>query len=282
MKVNGERVPDTQFEQEWQRLTQARQQDQRLQQMQEDQLRQMTMSNVLGQVLLGQEAKRRYANIPNKDVTKEYKAIIARVGSEKEFLKTNRLEKKDIERVKKDVKSRMQIDRLLEKLFSDIGEPTDKEVFDAYMKSPSAFGSPEQVHASHIVKHTNEGQDPKEAHAAIKEVKAKLDAGEDFEALAQSDSDCASGAQDLGLFPRGQMVQGFEDVVFKMEPDEISDIFKTEFGYHIAKVHEKRAATLTPFDDVKGELKQFMFHQSRNKKVDELVSKLREKATIED
>ncbi len=282
MKINGQNVPDARFEQEWQRLHQARRQDPQLQQMQEDELRRMTMENVIGQVILEQQAAKRYNKIPNNEVNRQYKQLTARYGSEKEFLKANRLKKDDVDRVKDDIRRRLQVEKLLDKIFVDVKEPDEKEVFDEYMKNPAAFGTPEQVHASHIVKHTNQGQDPVEAKAAADEVRAELAGGADFNEMAEKHSDCASGAQDLGTFPRGQMVQRFEDVVFNMQPGDVSDVFETEFGFHIATVHEKIPATVTPFEDVKDQLAQYILRQRRNEAVDAFVAKYREQAKIED
>ena len=102
---------------------------------------------------------------------------------------------------------------------------------------------PGNIRASHIlvsyagVERTTATRTKEEAEELIKEIKGKLDAGEDFEDLAATYSDCPSAENkgDLGFFRKGQMVKPFENAAFALEPGQVSDIVETKFGYHIIK-----------------------------------------------
>lgn len=89
------------------------------------------------------------------------------------------------------------------------------------------------VRAAHILVDTR-------AEADI--IKAKLDSGESFELLAKKHSKCPSGEQggDLGYFERGQMVKSFENEAFRLDAGEISSPVRTQFGWHIIKVYDKK------------------------------------------
>lgn len=89
------------------------------------------------------------------------------------------------------------------------------------------------VKASHILVNSKE-----EAEL----IKWKLDQGESFEALAKEYSRCPSAANggDLGYFERGQMVKPFEDAAFCLPVGKASDPVKTQFGWHIIKVYERK------------------------------------------
>ena len=101
----------------------------------------------------------------------------------------------------------------------------------------------EQVQASHILlmyagsMRSTATRTKEEALAQIRELKTKLDGGEDFGDLARAHSDCPSAQQggDLGLFGRGQMVPEFDAAAFSIQVDAVSDVVETEFGYHLLK-----------------------------------------------
>jgi peptidyl-prolyl cis-trans isomerase C len=90
----------------------------------------------------------------------------------------------------------------------------------------------DKVHCAHILVKTE---------TEAKNIKARLDKGEKFGAIAQTVSLCPSGKKggDLGTFTRGQMVKEFEKAAFLLEKGQVSEPVKTQFGYHIIK--RKRA-----------------------------------------
>ena len=92
----------------------------------------------------------------------------------------------------------------------------------------------EEISASHILCST-ESIDEKNALKTITELQTEIEGGADFSELAQKHSDCPSSSRggDLGSFSRGQMVEEFDKVAFNLEIGEVSDLVKTEFGFHI-------------------------------------------------
>lgn len=104
-----------------------------------------------------------------------------------------------------------------------------------------------EYHAAHILLATKE-----EAAA----VKAELDAGADFATLAQDRSTGPSGPNggDLGWFGPGMMVQPFEDAVIALQAGEVSDPVETQFGWHVIRLNETRAAAAPTLDDTRQSL----------------------------
>jgi parvulin-like peptidyl-prolyl isomerase len=78
------------------------------------------------------------------------------------------------------------------------------------------------------------------------------------------------------------MVEEFEDVVFKMQPGEVSDIFLSQFGYHIVKVLDRRESRPIPFEQVRDHLVNELLQQHQGEAVDAFVDKLKESAVIEE
>jgi len=129
---------------------------------------------------------------------------------------------------------------------------TDAEVKARYDKEVAALPKQEEVHARHILVKTED-----EAKEVIKE----LDAGKDFAAVAKEKSTDPnkSDGGDLGYFQRGRMVKEFDDAAFSLPVGTYSKTpVKTDFGFHVIKVEDKRDAPPPPFDQVKDQVKQLV------------------------
>ena len=173
-------------------------------------------------------------------------------------------------------------------LMSDLLEATAKEaVTDAalqkvYDDAIKQMGKQEEVHARHILIRVKPG-DEKESEAAkmkIEAIIAKLKSGEDFVKLAKEDTQDPSGKAnggDLGYFTKDQMVPEFSKVAFDLKKGEISGPVKTQFGWHVIKVEDKRIKPPPKFDAVKDQLVNYVQRKAQA----DLVQKLRAEAKIE-
>ncbi len=129
------------------------------------------------------------------------------------------------------------------------------DVEAAYNDRKSEFAKPEQRRASHILIRNSKDADEATRSTASKKieaVKARLAAGEDFATVAKDTSDdiTATKGGDLGFFPRGAMLPEFEEAVFNLAKDEISDIIETTYGFHIIQLKDVKIAEVTPLKDV--------------------------------
>jgi peptidyl-prolyl cis-trans isomerase D len=131
-----------------------------------------------------------------------------------------------------------------------------QDVKKYYDENQQEFSTPEQVRASHILFKT-EGKDEAAVRKQADAVLARAKAGEDFAKLANQYTEEEVGKTrggDLDFFGRGQMAKEFEDASFALKPGQISDIVKTQFGLHIIKATERRAAATKTLDEVKGQI----------------------------
>jgi peptidyl-prolyl cis-trans isomerase C len=129
---------------------------------------------------------------------------------------------------------------------------TDAEVKARYDKEVAALPKQEEVHARHILVKTED-----EAKDVIKQ----LDAGKDFAELAKEKSTDPNKSEggDLGYFTRGRMVKEFEDAAFALDKGAYSKTpVKTDFGYHVIKVEDKRDAPPPPFEQVQDQVRQLV------------------------
>ncbi len=181
---------------------------------------------------------------------------------------------------REEAKVNLYIERFIRKITANVPGPKHKDVADYYRTNRGAFYVPELIHAAHIVKNVGPESDEAAAQAAIENAEAELRNGRAFEEIADEFSDCPGRGGDLGFFPRGQMVEEFENVVFSLHPGQVSAIFRTPFGFHIAKLYEKKPEGYRPLNEVRGEIEQALHSQKKDQFVGRFVDELRAGAEI--
>jgi peptidyl-prolyl cis-trans isomerase D len=132
-------------------------------------------------------------------------------------------------------------------------EVTDEDVRIYYEDNSEEFAQEEQVKARHILLSSNPDRTADEARSMLEEARARVEAGEDFAALAAEMSDDPGSKDrggDLGFFGRGQMIAEFEEASFAAEPGDLVGPIETSFGVHLIQVEEKRAAGTRGLDEV--------------------------------
>jgi len=176
----------------------------------------------------------------------------------------------------KEFKSRLTFIRnklLMETLLQQEGKAAltpaaTKKVYDEAVKS---MGNEQEVRARHILVPTED-----EAKAVLAEIKK----GTDFAELAKQkskDPGAAAEGGDLGYFGQDQMVPEFAAVAFKLDKGQVSDPVKTQFGWHIIKVEDKRTKPVPEFDKVKEQVETYVVRKAQA----DFIHKLQENAKIE-
>jgi peptidyl-prolyl cis-trans isomerase C len=176
----------------------------------------------------------------------------------------------------KEFKSRFTFIRnklLMETLLQDVGKAavTPEATKKVYEDAAKQMGGEEEVHARHILVPTED-----EAKAVLAEIKK----GTDFAELAKQkskDPGAAAEGGDLGYFTKDQMVPEFAAVAFKLDKGQVSDPVKTQFGWHIIKVEDKRTKPVPEYDKVKDQIETYVQRKAQA----EYIGKLRETAKIE-
>src|SRR5437764_5312041 len=147
---------------------------------------------------------------------------------------------------------------------------TDDAMKKVYDEASKQIAGEQEVHARHILVETED---------EAKAVKAELDKGGDFAELAKKKSKDPGAADggDLGFFTKEQRVPEFSAVAFVLEPGKISDPVKSQFGWHIIKVEEKRSRKAPEFEQVKAQIETYVTRKAQA----DYVAKLREAAKVE-
>jgi peptidyl-prolyl cis-trans isomerase C len=174
-----------------------------------------------------------------------------------------------------DFKKRLAFTRnrlLMDSLLSNEGKAatTDDAMKKVYEDASKQITGEQEVHARHILVETED---------EAKAIEAELKKGADFAELAKKKSKDpgASDGGDLGFFTKDQMVPEFSAVAFTLEPGKISDPVKSQFGWHIIKVEEKRNRKAPDFEQVKSQIETYVTRKAQA----DYVAKLREAAKVE-
>ena len=270
--VNGETIDDEQITEEVERLRPHYEQyvQENGGQGDDGQLTEWARENVIERTVVLQEARHRPIEVPAEEIDRAFGEIKEQLADDV-----------DEQAVRDDIELRMKVDQMMAAITEGVQPPSDEEIQAFYDDHLDDMTAPEQVRASHIVKHVDGFTDKEVALAEISALKAELDSGGDFDELASRDSDCPGNGGDLGWFPRGQMVPEFEDVVFEMEVGQISDIFLTSFGYHIVRLNERSGGQATPLEEVRDHIAEELHQQRRTKAVEDFMDKLKSGAVIE-
>ncbi|HYD49610.1 MAG TPA: SurA N-terminal domain-containing protein [Terriglobales bacterium] len=169
--------------------------------------------------------------------------------------------------------------------FAEGVQPTPQEIEEYYNSHQDEFLQPEQVHARHILFRTDptaSAEDKAKVRQKAEAVLAQAKGGADFVQLAQQNSEDTSNAAqggDLGFFPRGRMVPEFEQAAFGLEAGKISDLVETNFGFHIIKVEEKRAAGAEPLEQVRDRIAKKLQKERAEKVAGERANAAHQKIT---
>lgn len=185
--------------------------------------------------------------------------------AKKKGLEDNAEYKKKVEEFKK----LTLITVLLEKEIEDKAKVTEKDAHDYYDKHKAEFAANSQVKASHILLKTED-----EAKKVLEQVRK----GGDFAKLAKEksiDTGSAKNGGDLGFFSRGQMVPEFEKAAFALKKGEMSEPVKTQYGFHIIKVTDRKEGTPIEFEKIKQPLTQKLTAEKQKELFDGYITTLK-------
>ncbi|WP_225228875.1 peptidylprolyl isomerase [Bacillus sp. PS06] len=221
--------------------------------------------------LIELEAEKQKITVSSDEIEEEMQTLINSYGGEEAFNSVLASSGASIGALRQDVKSYL----LTEKLLKERITITEEEMTTYFEENKDSYAQEEQIEASHILVDDED---------TANEVLAKLNEGGDFAELAEeysTDESNASMGGELGYFGKGKMVEEFENVAFELEIDTLSEPVKTEFGYHIIKVTDKKEAKEANFEDSKELVEQAILEERMSTEYSSLLSELEEAYTIE-
>lgn len=228
------------------------------------------LNSLIEQKVISKEAAKQNIKVTDKEINAELENLKSQYGGEDALNQALASSGVKLSELKKDLKTNIEAKKMVESTINI----KDSEIKSYFNENKDSLATEAQVKASHILV-----ADEKTA----KEVKAKLDKGEDFAKLAKeysTDTASKSDGGNLGYFKKGDMVEAFSNKAFSMKVNEVSDPVKTEYGYHIIKVTGKKEAQKATYENSKAKIKQTLLDQKYQTEYPTWLQKLKKKYDI--
>jgi len=178
-----------------------------------------------------------------------------------------------LEQIKK-MSEQILVQVLIEREILDKVDVNDEEALEYYEQNKDSFTEKEQVHLYNILLENEE---------EAQNILDQLTAGADFSEMAIEKSTGPSAAQggDLGYVSAGTIIPEIEEVIFALEVDELSGVVKSDFGFHILKITDKKPETIKTLEEVKEDIIQTLLPTKQKEAFDNLLEELKGKVEIE-
>jgi peptidyl-prolyl cis-trans isomerase C len=224
--------------------------------------------------------------VSDEEVAAQFERIKANFGSEEELKKQLDAAGQTIEKVKTGMRERLKQEHWIDEQIKGKAEVTEAEAEEFYKKNPDQFKSPEQVRASHILIAVPQDAKPDvvvEKEKAAQAIAARVKKGEAFDKLAKELSEDPSAKQnsgDLDFFAKEAMVPEFSQAAFSMKKDETSEPVRSQFGYHVIKVTDRKDAETVTLENAKPKLLAYLQRQKKQAEIEKVVKDIRAKAEV--
>jgi peptidyl-prolyl cis-trans isomerase C len=225
--------------------------------------------------------------VKDEQVDARLEQIKSRFPSPEAFEEQLKKAGQTIAKLREDVTASIRQQEWVESQVKDAPKATDKDAEEFFEKNPQQFEKPEQVRASHILVSVQKDAEESvvtEKKKAAEAILTRVKAGEAFEKLAVELSEDPSAKQnsgDLNFFTKEQMVPEFSQAAFSMKKGDLSELVRSQFGYHIIQVTDRKDAEKMTLESVKPQLLMFLNRQKHDQEVQKLLQGIREKADVQ-
>lgn len=231
--------------------------------------------------LILQEARKQNIVVNDDEVQEKIGKLKQQFSSPEEFTAVIKQQNINLKKLEELYREQLMIKELINRQVRLRVVVDPQQVTDYYHLHLQDFKDPESVRVSNILVRTRDRLDS-EAKVQAKEILKLLKEGADFSQLAQEHSQGPGAADggDMGFVFKGQLLPEIDQEIFKLNPGQTSDLVKSDLGYHIFRVEEKRAEEIKLLDTVKAQIHEILFKQKFEEIFSEWMGKLKKHAYI--
>jgi len=237
-----------------------------------EQVGQRTLDDLVAERLIMQEAEKQGVTVSEDEVQRRYQEVVEQnFSSEQELLQALQM----YNMTKDDLMDNIKKELIVRKVLGEDVKVTEEDMKKYFEENKERFAQREQVKVQHILLKNEE-----DAEAVL----AEINNGADFAELAKEksiDPGSKDKGGDLGYVTRNDVVPEFADAAFSLAPGEISGAVKTDYGYHIIKVLDKKPAREPDYETSKDKIRDILIEQAVQEKAPQWMSDLKSRAKIE-
>ncbi len=270
LRIDNRTVSLDEFRQEYEKILPA---DQNLSEEERQALERSFLLQLIDRELILAEADRMTLSVEPSEIarTVEEHRRDYPAGAFDEMLRERKL---TLEEWRAEIQEGILLEKVVQEVVYSEVAVTEEQIESYYKEHKEEFDRPDQVRARQVmVAEESEGQ----------RILGKVRQGESFEVLARENSLSPDGEKggDLGFFARGEMPPEFDAVVFDLPVGRISDLVKSEYGWHIFLVEERRKAVRLSLEEVREEIHRKLKALNEQRAYQQWLQELRSRASIE-
>ncbi len=283
LTVNGETVDDALLEAEFGQIKAHYEQQANVSCCERDEeFMGYAKEKVIARLLLAQEATARIPAPAEEEVEAKLEELKSEYGGEEAFYYSLGIAPGGEAKVRDEIATGLRVDRLVEEVTAPAPDPDGAEVRAYYEAHADDFMSEEEVRAMHIFKSLQKAERREDLFRELREVRGRAAAGEDFMELVRAHSDKPEDEADLGWYKRGELMDEFELITFSMEVGEISPVFATQWGMHLAKLTGRREPQPIEVAEVEEVIRERIAAEHRDAELERYIDGLKARGEIVD
>jgi peptidyl-prolyl cis-trans isomerase C len=288
-KVNGEEIDKTEFLQGLQEAQQQLAQMGQAPQTSSAGFYRQVLDHMISQILIQQQAKSEGVKATDVEIQKQMDAFKSRMPTPEAFQQALASQGLTEAKLREQIGLQIAFQKYLATKIVSEQPVTDAAAKAFYDENQAQMQQPERAHLRHILIKTEATTPPADQQKAKEKAEGllkQIKGGGDFAKLAQANSEDPGSKErggDLSWVARGQGVPpSFEQAAFALQnPNDVSGVVQSEFGFHIIQLLEKQAPSAVPFEQVKPRISQFLKQRQAQQQVEARVKTLRAKAKVE-
>ena len=238
--------------------------------------------NIIARVLLSQAAKEKLPRPDDDAIDRRIAELKEQAGGEEAFYYELGVAPGQEDSIRDDVANSVWLERYIDQVSGEPDPPSDADIEAFYNENQKRFTSAEEVRSSHIFKSLQKVEQRDDLFEELRDIRKQLLEGADFMEMVEKHSDKPIDEADLGFYKRGELMDEFELITFSLEVGDITPVFSTQWGMHLAKVTDRKLPAPQPIDEVREEIIDEINASKRDENIKAHVEGLKSTAEITD